>query len=44
MRLRTLTGLRFPARCADGCGARIEPGPDVKVVVDFGAPPMSEDQ
>ena len=39
MRLRTLTGLRFPAKCADGCGARIEPGPDVKVVVDFESKP-----
>ena len=39
MRLRTLTGQRWPAKCADGCGAVIPPGPDVKVVVDFESHP-----
>ena len=44
MRLPTLTGTRWPARCADGCEVVIEPSTTAKVVVDFGAPPMSEDQ
>ena len=39
MRLRTLTGQRWPAKCADGCGATIPPGADVKVVVDLEARP-----
>ncbi len=39
MRLRTLTGQRWPARCADGCGTVIPPGPDVRVVGDFDAHP-----
>ncbi|MDE1820934.1 MAG: hypothetical protein KGJ23_11225 [Euryarchaeota archaeon] len=39
MRLRTLTGQRWPAKCADGCGAEIPAGPEVKVVVDLEARP-----
>ena len=39
MKLRTLTGTRYEARCADGCGATIPASPDVKVVVDFDSRP-----
>ncbi|MDE1820933.1 MAG: hypothetical protein KGJ23_11230 [Euryarchaeota archaeon] len=39
MRLRTFTGTRWPAMCACGCGRRIEPSPDAKVVVDVDAHP-----
>ncbi len=39
MRLRTLTGTRYPARCADGCGTVVPPSPDVRVVVDFESHP-----
>lgn len=39
MKLRTLTGTRYEARCADGCGAVIPASPDVKVVVDFDSRP-----
>jgi hypothetical protein len=39
MRLRTVTGTRWPAKCADGCGRTIEPDPNVKVVVDFESKP-----
>ena len=39
MRLRTVTGQRWPAKCADGCGATIPSGADVKVVVDLEARP-----
>lgn len=39
MKLRTLTGTRYEARCADGCGAIIPASPDVKVVVDFESRP-----
>jgi hypothetical protein len=35
MRLRTVRGTRFPTKCACGCGQRIPPDPDLKVVVDF---------
>jgi hypothetical protein len=35
MRLRTVTGTRFPTKCACGCAQRIPPDPDLKVVVDF---------
>jgi len=35
MRLRTITGTRFPSKCACGCGQGIPCDPDVKVVVDF---------
>jgi hypothetical protein len=36
-RLRTVTGVRFPTKCAC-CGAPIPRDPSLKVVVDFGAP------
>lgn len=39
MKLRTLTGQRWPAKCADGCGAEVPAGPDVKVVVDLESRP-----
>ena len=39
MKLRTITGTRWPARCADGCGTVIEPSTTAKVVVDFDAHP-----
>ena len=39
MKLRTLTGQRWPAKCADGCGAEVPAGPDVKVVVDLDSRP-----
>ncbi len=37
-RLRTVTGNRFPRKCACGCGEGIPRDPDVRYVVDFGAP------
>jgi len=37
-RLRTITGVRFPTRCACGCDQPIPRDPALKVVVDFGAP------
>ena len=39
MRLRTVTGTRFPAKCADGCGTEIPADPRVNVVVDFESRP-----
>ena len=39
MKLRTITGTRWPAKCADGCGVVVQPSPDVKVVVDFDSHP-----
>ena len=39
MKFRTLTGTRYEARCADGCGAIIPADPNVKVVVDFDSRP-----
>jgi hypothetical protein len=36
-RLRTVTGVRFPTRCACGCSQPIPRDPALKVVVDFGA-------
>ena len=36
-RLRTVTGNRFPRRCACGCGLAIPRDPEVRYVVDFGA-------
>lgn len=39
MRLRTITGTRWPAKCADGCGTKIPAGENVKVVVDFESKP-----
>ena len=35
MRLRTLTGSRYPATCACGCKSQIPANPEVKVTVDF---------
>jgi hypothetical protein len=35
VRLRTITGTRFPSKCACGCGQKIPCDPDLKVVVDF---------
>jgi len=37
-RLRTVTGIRFPRKCACGCGFAIPRDPDVRYVVDFGGP------
>jgi hypothetical protein len=37
-RLRTVTGNRFPRRCACGCGLQIQRDLEVRYVVDFGAP------
>jgi hypothetical protein len=37
-RLRTVTGNRFPRKCSCGCGQPIARDPDVRYVVDFGAP------
>jgi len=37
-RLRTVTGNRFPRKCACGCGHAIPRDPEVRYVVDFGAP------
>jgi hypothetical protein len=35
-RLRTVTGNRFPRKCACGCGLGIPRDPEVRYVVDFG--------
>jgi hypothetical protein len=35
-RLRTVTGNRFPRKCACGCGFQIPRDPEVRYVVDFG--------
>ena len=35
-RLRTVTGNRFPRKCACGCGCPIPRDPDVRYVVNFG--------
>ena len=37
-RLRTVTGNRFPRKCSCGCGEAIPRDPEVRYVVDFGAP------
>jgi len=37
-RLRTVTGNRFPRKCACGCGFQIPQDPEVRYVVDFGGP------
>ena len=37
-RLRTVTGNRWPRKCACGCNQPIPRDPDVRYVVDFGAP------
>jgi len=36
-RLRTVTGNRFPRKCACGCGHAIPRDPEIRYVVDFGA-------
>ncbi len=36
-RLRTVTGNRFPRKCACGCGFAIPCDPEVRYVVDFGS-------
>ena len=36
-RLRTVTGSRWPRKCAWGCGLSIPRDPEVRYVVDFGA-------
>jgi hypothetical protein len=35
-RLRTVTGSRWPRKCACGCGLQIPRDPEVRYVVDFG--------
>ncbi|MGI0156750.1 MAG: hypothetical protein ACREDE_11555, partial [Thermoplasmata archaeon] len=35
-RLRTVTGNRFPRKCACGCGHAIPRDPEIRYVVDFG--------
>ncbi len=37
-RLRTVTGNRWPRKCSCGCGFPIPRDPEVRYVVDFGAP------
>jgi len=37
-RLRTVTGNRFPRRCACGCAQPIPRDPEIRYVVDFGGP------
>ena len=37
-RLRTVTGNRWPRKCACGCGQPIPRDPEVRYLVDFGAP------
>ena len=37
-RLRTVTGNRFPRKCSCGCGRPIARDPEIRYVVDFGAP------
>ena len=36
-RLRTVTGSRWPRKCACGCGLQIPRDPEVRYVVDFGS-------
>jgi len=36
-RLRTVTGSRWPRKCACGCGIQIHRDPEVRYVVAFGA-------
>ena len=36
-RLRTVTGNKFPRKCACGCGLPMPGDPEVRYVVDFGA-------
>ncbi len=35
-RLRTVTGNRFPRKCACGCGLPIPRDPEIRLVLDFG--------
>ena len=37
-RLRTVTGNRFPRKCACGCERQIPRDPEVRYAVDFGSP------
>ena len=37
-RLRTVTGNKFPRKCACGCAIGIPRDPEIRYVVDFGAP------
>jgi hypothetical protein len=37
-RLRTVTGNRWPRKCACGCNQKIPRDPEIRFVVDFGAP------
>lgn len=37
-RLRTVTGNKWPRKCACGCGFPIPRDPEIRYVVDFGAP------
>ncbi|MCI4372891.1 MAG: hypothetical protein L3K02_04540 [Thermoplasmata archaeon] len=37
-RLRTVTGNRWPRKCSCGCGQAIPRDPEIRLVVDFGAP------
>ncbi len=37
-RLRTVTGNRWPRKCSCGCGFPIPRDPEIRYVVDFGAP------
>jgi hypothetical protein len=37
-RLRTVTGNRFPRKCACGCERAIPRDPEIRYVVDFGSP------
>ena len=37
-RLRTVTGNKFPRKCACDCGRPIPRDPEIRYVVDFGAP------
>jgi hypothetical protein len=37
-RLRTVTGNRFPRKCACGCERQIPRDPEIRYVVDFGSP------
>jgi len=36
-RFRTVTGNRFPRKCACGCGFQIPRDPELRYVVDFGS-------
>jgi hypothetical protein len=37
-RLRSVTGNKFPRKCSCGCGREIPRDPEIRLVVDFGAP------